>query len=458
MPYSRRTEQEAATMAAAGELMQGLRAVVIGGGGGGIGAAITVAIAAAGADVAIVDVDDARAKAATDSAVKYGHKAIPVVADIRDPDDIERMVAEARDALGGIDVLVTVVGGLMAWRAPFHRMHEVADDEWDFVFDVNLKYVYRVLKATLRVMIEQGTGGSVVSIGSDAGTAGHGSPNMAAYGAAKSGLAHLVTTIAAEYGPDGIRMNMVSPGPTETGATSALSAEHIAGMNAAIPAAVPRQARGYRQCGRVLCLAHVQAGHRSGSWRRRWREHPEPDARPVGHRQELRVARSVARPSVRPKSGRRLVGIVDVDVDVAAYVCVVRNDTAGSCPCSSVSRRQVAFSSLANATAGTPSILLTQAFSLESSQARRPHQHQPDAAGRRPAEPGVGHRPRRQGGRVVRRARPAGGQPAGTAPGLPRLHQPVQGLADQRPPDLDPVALGRRDALRRRQAAAAAGR
>jgi 3-oxoacyl-[acyl-carrier protein] reductase len=235
MPYSRRTEQEAATMAAAGELMQGLRAVVIGGGGGGIGAAITVAIAAAGADVAIVDVDDARAKAATDSAVKYGHKAIPVVADIRDPDDIERMVAEARDALGGIDVLVTVVGGLMAWRAPFHRMHEVADDEWDFVFDVNLKYVYRVLKATLRVMIEQGTGGSVVSIGSDAGTAGHDSPNMAAYGAAKSGLAHLVTTIAAEYGPDGIRMNMVSPGPTETGATSALSAEHIAGMNAAIP-------------------------------------------------------------------------------------------------------------------------------------------------------------------------------------------------------------------------------
>jgi NAD(P)-dependent dehydrogenase (short-subunit alcohol dehydrogenase family) len=84
-------------------------------------------------------------------------------------------------------------------------------------------------------MTAQGTGGSIVSIGSDAGTAGHGSPNMAAYGAAKSGLAHLVMTIAAEYGPAGIRMNMVSPGPTETGATSALSAEHIAGMNAAIP-------------------------------------------------------------------------------------------------------------------------------------------------------------------------------------------------------------------------------
>ena len=222
-------------MVGTNELMGGLRALVIGGGGAGIGAAISEGIAAAGADVAIVDVTDERAKAAADTAGTHGRKAVPLVADIRDPADVQRMVAEARAALGGIDVLVTVVGGLMAFGVPFNRLHEVADDDWDFVFDVNLKYVYRVLKATLAVMLEQGTGGSIVSIGSDAGTAGHGSPNMAAYGAAKSGLAHLVMTIAAEYGPYGIRMNMVSPGPTETGATSALSAEHIAGMNAAIP-------------------------------------------------------------------------------------------------------------------------------------------------------------------------------------------------------------------------------
>ena len=105
----------------------------------------------------------------------------------------------------------------------------------DFVFDMNVKYVYRVLKATLAVMLEQGTGGSIVSIGSDAGTAGHGSPKMVAYGAAKAGLAHLVTSVALEYGPDGIRMNMVSPGPTETGATSTLTAAQISLMNAAIP-------------------------------------------------------------------------------------------------------------------------------------------------------------------------------------------------------------------------------
>jgi 3-oxoacyl-[acyl-carrier protein] reductase len=222
-------------MPVTGGLLDGLRALVVGGGGGGIGAAITEGVAAAGADVAVADVSAERAEKAARSAARYGHEAIPIGADIRDPDGIRRMVTTAGEALGGLDVVVTVVGGLMAFRVPFHRLDEVTDDEWDFVFDVNLKYVYRVLKAALKVMTDQGTGGSIVSIGSDAGTAGHGSPNMAAYGAAKSGLAHLVTTIAAEYGPYGIRMNMVSPGPTETGATSALSAAHIAGMNAAIP-------------------------------------------------------------------------------------------------------------------------------------------------------------------------------------------------------------------------------
>jgi 3-oxoacyl-[acyl-carrier protein] reductase len=222
-------------MAVQSELMAGLRALVVGGGGTGIGAAITESIAAAGADVAVVDVDEERAAAAAEVAAKYGHKVLAIPADIRDPESIQRMVTTASETLGGLDVVVTVVGGLMAFGVPFNPLGEVDDQTWDFVFDVNLKYVYRVLRAVLKIMTAQGTGGSIVSIGSDAGTAGHGSPNMAAYGAAKSGLGHLVMSIAAEYGPAGIRMNMVSPGPTETGATSGLSAEHIAGMNAAIP-------------------------------------------------------------------------------------------------------------------------------------------------------------------------------------------------------------------------------
>jgi 3-oxoacyl-[acyl-carrier protein] reductase len=217
------------------DAMQGLRTLVVGGGGGGIGAAITEALAAAGAELAVVDVDPARAGAAAESAAKYGHAAVPITANIRDVADIERLVTEARESLGGIDVLVTVVGGLMAFGTPFDRLDTFTDENWDDVFDVNLRYVHRVLRATLRVMLEQGTGGTIVSIGSDAGTANHGSPNAAAYGAAKSALAHLAMSVACEYGKDGIRMNIVSPSATETSATSALSPEMVKAMVEAIP-------------------------------------------------------------------------------------------------------------------------------------------------------------------------------------------------------------------------------
>ena len=243
-------------------VMPGSRALVIGGGGGGIGAAITTALAAAGADVAVVDVDAERAAAAAESVAAFGHRAVPLVADIRSGDDIERAVVTARDALGGLDVLVTVVGGLMAFGMPFDRLDTFTDDQWDFVFDINLRYVYRALKATLAVMVEQGTGGAVVSIGSDAGTAGHGSPNMAAYGAAKAGLAHLVKTIACEYGKDGIRMNMVSPGATETSATSALPRETVAAMNATIP--LRRRGRPEDIANAVVFLASPLSRHVTG--------------------------------------------------------------------------------------------------------------------------------------------------------------------------------------------------
>ena len=129
------------------------------------------------------------------------------------------MVTTAGLALGGLDVLVTVVGGLIPFGVSFNRLDEVTDDAWDLIFDINLKYVKRVAPGRAP---------------GDA-RAGHrrldrqhrlrrrnGQPrlaNMAAYGAAKAGLANLVKTVAVEYGAAGIRMNVVSPGPTETGAT-----------------------------------------------------------------------------------------------------------------------------------------------------------------------------------------------------------------------------------------------
>jgi 3-oxoacyl-[acyl-carrier protein] reductase len=189
------------------------RALVVGGGGGGIGRAITRAFAAAGSALAVADIDRQRADEAATEAAAAGVEAIALVGDVRSRSDIERVVGDAVRELGGLDILVTVVGGQLAF-VPAAPIHEITEDDWDLMFDVNLHYVARAVRATLRVFLDQGTGGTIVSVGSLAALAG--SPMQAAYGAAKAGLASIARSVAAEYSRDRIRMNVVSCGPIST--------------------------------------------------------------------------------------------------------------------------------------------------------------------------------------------------------------------------------------------------
>jgi 3-oxoacyl-[acyl-carrier protein] reductase len=218
------------------DLLRGRRLLIVGGAGTGVGHAISVATAAAGADIAIVDLDQAAAEATAKEVLDAGaSRVIPLSGDVRNGDDIERVVAEAAAALGGLDGLVPSLGGTMAFGLPFVRVHEHTDDSWDKTFDLNIRYVFRFLRPVLKVLLEQGTGGTIVTVGSDGGTAGHGSPLNGPYSAAKCGLSHLTKSLAVEYGPDGIRVNMVSPGPTATGNVASMPAETRDAMSSLIP-------------------------------------------------------------------------------------------------------------------------------------------------------------------------------------------------------------------------------
>jgi 3-oxoacyl-[acyl-carrier protein] reductase len=204
-----------------GQVLEGNRALVVGGGGGGIGRAITRAFAAAGSALAVVDVDRQRADEAAADGAAAGIEAIALVGDVRSRADIDRVVGEAARELGGLDILVTVVGGQLAF-VPAAPIHEITDEDWNLMFDVNLHYVARAVRTTLRMFLEQGTGGTIVSVGSITAVAG--SPMQAAYGAAKAGLASLARSVTAEYGGDGIRMNVVSCGPVATPVAEAAQA------------------------------------------------------------------------------------------------------------------------------------------------------------------------------------------------------------------------------------------
>ena len=203
-------------------VLEGKGTLVVGGGGGGIGRAITRAIAAAGSAVAVVDVDQGRADEAAAEASAAGVQAVALTGDVRERADVDRFVADAARELASLDVLVTVVGGQLAFTRPA-RLHELSDDDWDLLFDVNLRYVARTVRATLRVFLEQGMGGTIVSVGSITAVAG--SPQQAPYGAAKAGLASLARSVAGEYSQDGIRMNVVTCGPVATPVAQAAQAE-----------------------------------------------------------------------------------------------------------------------------------------------------------------------------------------------------------------------------------------
>lgn len=194
------------------KVLVGKRALVVGGGGGGIGRAVTRALAAAGASVAIVDIDEEAATEAAAELAAAGAAATAIVADVRNQSDVGRVFETTVAELGGLDVLVPVVGGFLG-PGGYARIHEVTDEAWETIYELNLGYAFRVTRAGLNVLLAQGSGGTIVTVAS---VAARSYPLGSAYGAAKAGLLNLTTSAAVEYARDGIRMNAVTLGVIET--------------------------------------------------------------------------------------------------------------------------------------------------------------------------------------------------------------------------------------------------
>ena len=185
------------------------KTAIVAGGGRGIGEATSRLLAEAGAHVAVADLEPDRAKGVSEAIIKAGGKATPMVANLHDRKQVEELVRNASRSLGGIDVLVNNAGGVFSY-AKYRRVAEWSDEDWDFIMTQNLRYVFLTTRAVLKVMVEQGRGGSIVNIASISGV--FSAPMHAAYGAAKAGLILFTKSIAAEYGREGIRANAVSPG------------------------------------------------------------------------------------------------------------------------------------------------------------------------------------------------------------------------------------------------------
>jgi NAD(P)-dependent dehydrogenase (short-subunit alcohol dehydrogenase family) len=182
------------------------RVCVVTGSTAGIGLEVARQLAGEGALVVVCGRDRER----TQRAREETGSALAVVADLAQPGGPEHVVEHAREALGGVDVLVNNVG--IAYQVGFE---ELADSDWDSMWQLNVMSYVRAIRAALPALRERG-GGAIVNVSSTSGK--RPSTAMPDYSVSKAAVLSLSRVVADLYARDGIRCNAVTPGPTATGA------------------------------------------------------------------------------------------------------------------------------------------------------------------------------------------------------------------------------------------------
>ena len=196
------------------------RVALVTGGAQGLGAAYCKAMAAEGAQVVVADVADG--STVVGIVEQAGGIAMAVTADVTDQDSCDNMVAEAIKAYGKLDILVANAG----LYAKLKRKPGIEIDvaEWDQVMAVNVRGVWQSAKAAVPEMQKQGYG-KIINISS--GRAFKGGPGMLHYDASKGAVIGITRSLARELGDDGIRVNAIAPGATDTAAYLAGETEEM---------------------------------------------------------------------------------------------------------------------------------------------------------------------------------------------------------------------------------------
>jgi len=186
--------------------LSGKRALVTGA-SRGIGRAIAVAYAREGADVAITGRSYETLKPVLDEIKLTGQKAVGFEWDVSDVSEVDELIAQIAENLGGMNIVVNNAGVISR-----EKFLEVTEEGWDSVLDVNLKGVYFVSQAAANYMIKGNAPGRIINIASDAGLR----PAATPYGISKWGVVGLTRGFASMLAPKGILVNAIAPGPVAT--------------------------------------------------------------------------------------------------------------------------------------------------------------------------------------------------------------------------------------------------
>ncbi|WP_084964604.1 SDR family NAD(P)-dependent oxidoreductase [Thermoactinospora rubra] len=216
------------------------KVAVVTGGSKGIGLAVVRTLAAEGAKVVAVS------RSAGAGVEEAG--AVHVPADLMDPEAPARAVRHAAERFGGLDILVNNAGGRPPGvTLPRFGFLTPTDEDWRRMVEFNLLAPVRAIRAAIPLMLERG-GGAIVNVSTT--MARMPAPMNVDYTAAKAGLTALTKSLAEEYGPQGVRVNTVTPGPVRTawwteegGAADVLAAATGADRDAVMDRVAPEMMR-----------------------------------------------------------------------------------------------------------------------------------------------------------------------------------------------------------------------
>ncbi len=176
-----------------------------------MGRAIAEAFGAYGVKVVIAEIKQERADAVRQALDNAKVDNLVEVVDVRDTAQVAALAKKVEAKFGGLDILVNNVGDFMGIVGTFA---DSTEDQWDTLYQVNLKQIFVVTHAMLPLMRKSGNGGSIINVSSI--EAFRGIPGGVVYGAYKAGITGFTQSLAVELGPEGIRVNTIAPETTDT--------------------------------------------------------------------------------------------------------------------------------------------------------------------------------------------------------------------------------------------------
>jgi len=193
------------------------KSALVTGSSSGIGQQLAIGLSEAGALVGVHGRDQDRIKETCSKIEELGGKAVPLVADLRDLDNCQKLISDAHKIMGRLDILVNCAG--MNRRKP---IAEVTQDDFEAIVSVNLRSIYFLSQAAYPIMRAQG-GGKIIHIGSI--NILYGLDTVSVYGLTKGAVGQLTKVMAVEWAADNIQVNCITPGFFITPLTRSLTSD-----------------------------------------------------------------------------------------------------------------------------------------------------------------------------------------------------------------------------------------